>query len=44
VIEEAALTEPYVFINGGQRGLQVKLAPADAVKALGAVTTAIVAD
>jgi Cys-tRNA(Pro)/Cys-tRNA(Cys) deacylase len=44
VMEEAALSEPYVFINGGQRGLQVKLAPADAVKALGAVTAAIVAD
>jgi Cys-tRNA(Pro)/Cys-tRNA(Cys) deacylase len=43
-MEEAALAEPYVFINGGQRGLQVKLAPADAVKALGAVTAAIVAD
>lgn len=44
VIEEAALAEPYVFINGGQRGLQVKLAPADAVKALGATAAAIVAD
>ena len=44
VLEDAALAEPYVFINGGQRGLQVKLAPADAVKALGAVTAAIVAD
>ena len=41
---EAALAEPYVFINGGQRGLQVKLAPADAVKALGATAAAIVAD
>jgi Cys-tRNA(Pro)/Cys-tRNA(Cys) deacylase len=44
VMEEAALAEPYVFINGGQRGLQVKLAPADAVKALGAVAAAIVAE
>ena len=44
VMEEAALAEPYVFINGGQRGLQVKLAPADAVKALSAVTAAIVSE
>jgi Cys-tRNA(Pro)/Cys-tRNA(Cys) deacylase len=44
VMEAAALAEPYVFLNGGQRGLQVKLAPADAVKALGAATAAIVAE
>ena len=35
-IEETALANPEVFINGGQRGLQVKLAPGDAMKALGA--------
>ncbi|MGH1557577.1 YbaK/EbsC family protein [Caulobacter segnis] len=34
-VEEAALAEPYVFINGGQRGLQVKLAPADAGQGAG---------
>jgi len=44
VVEAAALAEPYVYVNGGQRGLQVKLAPADAVKALSAVTAAIVSD
>ena len=44
VMEQAALAEPYVFINGGQRGLQVKLAPSDAVKALGATAATIVAD
>jgi Cys-tRNA(Pro)/Cys-tRNA(Cys) deacylase len=35
-IEQAALVHPYVFINAGQRGLQVKLDPQDAVKALDA--------
>jgi Cys-tRNA(Pro)/Cys-tRNA(Cys) deacylase len=37
-IEAAALAEPYVLINGGGRGLMVRLAPADAVKVLGATT------
>nr|WP_272211969.1 Cys-tRNA(Pro) deacylase [Marinicella sp. W31]MDC2877860.1 Cys-tRNA(Pro) deacylase [Marinicella sp. W31] len=41
--EEQVLGETYVIMNGGQRGLQVKLAPADAVKALGAVTAGIIA-
>ncbi|TNB47436.1 Cys-tRNA(Pro) deacylase [Martelella lutilitoris] len=41
--EAAALGHPYVIMNGGQRGLQVKLAPADAVKALGAETAGIIA-
>ncbi|PWR24358.1 Cys-tRNA(Pro) deacylase [Zavarzinia aquatilis] len=36
-IEESALLEPYVFVNGGQRGLQAKLLPDDAVAALGAL-------
>lgn len=42
-IEESALTHEFVFINGGQRGLQVKLAPRDALKALGATASALVA-
>src|SRR6218665_2045426 len=42
-IEEAALSEPHVFINGGQRGLQVRLAPTDARTALKAVTAPLVA-
>ena len=42
-IEEAALSEPHVFINGGQRGLQVRLAPADAKMALKAVAAPLVA-
>lgn len=36
VVDQAALSHPLVFVNGGQRGLQVKLAPADLVAALGA--------
>ncbi|WP_275787919.1 Cys-tRNA(Pro) deacylase [Pararhizobium gei] len=42
-LEETALTEPFVYINGGQRGLQVRLAPADACKALNAVAVSLVA-
>jgi len=43
-IEQSAMGEPLVYINGGQRGLQVRLAPADAATALGAVVKGIVAD
>ena len=42
-VEAAAMAEPYVFVNGGQRGLQAKLAPADLVRALGAVTAPLIA-
>jgi Cys-tRNA(Pro)/Cys-tRNA(Cys) deacylase len=42
-IEVAALGHPSVFLNGGQRGLQVELAPQDAVKATGAIARALVA-
>ncbi|MHB0951015.1 MAG: Cys-tRNA(Pro) deacylase [Allorhizobium sp.] len=42
-IEVAALSEPQVYINGGQRGLQVRLAPQDAQKALNAIAAAIIA-
>jgi Cys-tRNA(Pro)/Cys-tRNA(Cys) deacylase len=40
-IEAAALAEPYVYINGGQRGLQVRLDPNDAQRVLEAVTAPI---
>lgn len=43
VIEETALNQPYVFLNGGQRGLQVRLAPQDAARLLQARVTAIIA-
>lgn len=42
-IESAALTEPHVFINGGQRGLQVRLDPKHAAQALNAVSAEVVA-
>lgn len=35
-IETTALEEPYVFINGGQRGLQVRIDPSYAARVLGA--------
>jgi len=43
-IEAGAMGEALVYINGGQRGLQVRLAPGDAAKAIGAVVAEIVAD
>lgn len=42
-IEAAALSEPYVFINGGQRGLQIRLDPNDARRALDAVAASVTA-
>lgn len=42
-IEEAALSEAQVYINGGQRGLQVRLAPGDARAALKAVAAPLIA-
>lgn len=43
LLEEAALRHELVFINGGQRGLQVRLAPGDAAKLLEALTVSVVA-
>jgi Cys-tRNA(Pro)/Cys-tRNA(Cys) deacylase len=42
-IDQAALNETSVFLNGGQRGLQIELAPDDARRALGAVAAALAA-
>lgn len=42
-IEEAAMSEALVYINGGQRGLQVRLAPKDALDVLKATAAALVA-
>ncbi|WJH41977.1 Cys-tRNA(Pro) deacylase [Aliirhizobium terrae] len=42
-IEITALDESHVFINGGQRGLQIRLAPMDAKDALKAVAAPLVA-
>jgi len=43
VIEAAALEHDQVYMNGGQRGLQLRLNPRDAQTALGAVAAPIVA-
>jgi Cys-tRNA(Pro)/Cys-tRNA(Cys) deacylase len=42
VLEQSALEHAEVFINGGQRGLQVKLAPRAAAEALGAKVAEVV--
>ena len=42
-IEIEALAHPLVYINGGQRGLQVRLDPKDATRVLEAVAAALVA-
>jgi Cys-tRNA(Pro)/Cys-tRNA(Cys) deacylase len=41
-IEQTALGDSSVCINGGQRGLQIELAPDDARQALGAIVAALV--
>ena len=43
VIEETAMAESHVYMNAGQRGLQVKLAPDDVVQVLTATVTGVVA-
>ena len=42
-LEATALNEPYVFINGGQRGLQVRLDPDEAARVLAAKVAPIIA-
>ncbi|OCC00310.1 aminoacyl-tRNA deacylase [Labrys sp. WJW] len=42
-IEETALTANYVYVNGGQRGLQIRLSPGDARAVLDATAAALVA-
>lgn len=42
-MDEAALAEDAVYMNGGQRGLQVRLKPADAARAMNARTGALTA-
>ena len=43
-IDERALTHDHVFVNGGQRGLQVKLAPKVALDVLAAKAAPLAAD
>ena len=42
VIEASALAHDLVYMNGGQRGLQVRLAPGEAARALGALVASII--
>lgn len=42
-IEQQALAQALVYINGGQRGLQVRLNPADAQRVLGAIAAPLIA-
>ncbi len=42
-IEEQSLAHELVFMNGGQRGLQVRLRPREAARLLNAVTAPLVA-
>ena len=42
-IEQQALSQALVYMNGGQRGLQVRLDPNDAARVLGAVVASLVA-
>jgi Cys-tRNA(Pro)/Cys-tRNA(Cys) deacylase len=42
-IEEQAMAHDLVYINGGQRGLQVRLNPHDAAKVLNAFVVPLVA-
>lgn len=42
-IEQEAMAQDLVYINGGQRGLQVRLNPHDAAKVLNAIVVPLVA-
>ncbi|NBC37893.1 Cys-tRNA(Pro) deacylase [Novosphingobium sp. FSY-8] len=43
VLEEMALVCDHVYVNGGQRGLQLRLLPDDVLRAIGAVAADITA-
>jgi Cys-tRNA(Pro)/Cys-tRNA(Cys) deacylase len=43
IVEEAALAHAKVFLNGGGRGVQVRMDPADILRATGAKAAAVVA-
>jgi Cys-tRNA(Pro)/Cys-tRNA(Cys) deacylase len=43
VLEEHALEHGLVYVNGGQRGLQVRLQVSDLVSALNAILAPVVA-
>lgn len=41
--DSSALEQPFIVVNGGQRGLQIKAAPQDLIEATGAVAAEIAA-
>ena len=43
VIEQSALAHDHVYVNGGQRGLQVRLSPRGVQNALSAIAADVVA-
>lgn len=44
VLEATALEQQQVYVNGGQRGLQLRMAPPDIARLLGAVAADLVAE
>jgi len=42
-VEEAALANETIIVNGGRRGLQIEIAPANLVKVLGATSAPVIA-
>jgi Cys-tRNA(Pro)/Cys-tRNA(Cys) deacylase len=42
-LEEMALLEDRVYMNGGQRGLQVRLEPGEALRAMGGIAADLIA-
>jgi Cys-tRNA(Pro)/Cys-tRNA(Cys) deacylase len=42
-IDAAAMDQPYVYLNGGQRGLQIRIDPREAARILGARIATIAA-
>ena len=42
-LDADALAEPYVYVNGGQRGLQARLSPRDVVRLLDAIVAPLTA-
>lgn len=43
-VEESVAGEPLVYVNGGQRGIQVRLAPADVCRTAGATFAPLIAE
>ncbi len=43
VLDDSAFGEDYMYFNGGQRGLQIRMAPLDLVEVLGCMTAVVTA-